>query len=157
MIQPDADEAARRLLISPICAHSIVRPSEMTMNISRGSHILIVDNNDAARGVVRKLLNLLGFASVDEASDGAAALAKLSEKPYGLVISDWNLEPMDARALLKKIRANKQYADLPFIAMAAKPAINKVVQAKNAGVTAFISKPFNAAALKAKISEINAA
>jgi two-component system, chemotaxis family, chemotaxis protein CheY len=126
------------------------------MTIHRSSHILVVDNNDAARSIVRKLLNQLGFSNVDEATDGAAALAKMLEKNYSLVISDWNLEPMDARALLKKIRENKQYEDLPFIAMAANPAINKVVQAKTAGVTAFIGKPFNAAALKAKISEINA-
>jgi len=126
------------------------------MTIHRSSHILVVDNNDAARSIVRKLLHQLGFSNVDEAADGAAALAKMLEKNYSLVISDWNLEPMDARALLKKIRENKQYEDLPFIAMAANPAINKVVQAKTAGVTAFIGKPFNAAALKAKISEINA-
>lgn len=74
------------------------------MIIHRNSHVLIVDNNDATRSIVRKLLQQLGFTSIDEASDGAAALAKLLEKTYGLMISDWNLEPMDARALLKKIR-----------------------------------------------------
>jgi two-component system, chemotaxis family, chemotaxis protein CheY len=129
----------------------------MAMTVHRSSHVLVVDSNDATRSIVRKLLSQLGFKNVDEAADGTAALAMIFEKNYGLVISDWNLEPMDARALLKQIRAKRQYENLPFIAMAAKPAINKVVQAKNAGVTAFINKPFNAAALKAKIAEINAA
>jgi two-component system, chemotaxis family, chemotaxis protein CheY len=72
------------------------------------------------------------------------------------VISDWNLDEQDARGLLKRIRETKEYAGLPFIAMTAQPAINKIVQAEHAGVTSFINKPFNAEALKAKISEINA-
>ena len=126
------------------------------MIIHRNSHILIVDNDQVARSVVRRLLAQIGFANIDEASSGADALAKLFAKPYGLVISDWNLDAMDARALLKQIRTKNEYADLPFIAMTANPAINKIVQAKHAGVTGFINKPFNAEALKAKISEINA-
>jgi two-component system chemotaxis response regulator CheY len=126
------------------------------MTIFRNSHILIVDCSDAARSIVRKLLLQLGYDNIDEASDGADALAKLFEKSYDLVISDWNLDAMDARALLKRIREKREYADLPFIVMTAKPAINKIVQAKHAGVTSFINKPFNAEALKAKISEINA-
>ena len=68
------------------------------MTIFRNSQILIVDNSDATRSVVRKLLNQLGYNNVDEASSGADALAKLFAKPYGLVISDWNLDAMDARA-----------------------------------------------------------
>ena len=126
------------------------------MIILRNSHILIVDNNEAARGIVRKLLMQLGYTNIDEASSGVDALAKLFEKTYDLVISDWDLGAYDARALLKQIREKKEYTNLPFIAMTAEPAINKIVQAKHAGVTGFINKPFGAEAIQAKIAEINA-
>lgn len=126
------------------------------MIILRNSHILIVDNNEAARGIVRKLLMQLGYTNIDEASSGVDALAKLFERTYDLVISDWDLGAYDARALLKQIREKKEYTNLPFIAMTAEPAINKIVQAKHAGVTGFINKPFGAEAIQAKIAEINA-
>jgi two-component system chemotaxis response regulator CheY len=125
------------------------------MNIHQFSSILIVDDSGAVRSVVRKLLTQLGFRNLDEASDGEAALAKISEKQFGLVISDWNMEPMSGRVLLENVRANKQYANLPFIMMTADPSIAKIVQAKHAGVTCFINKPFRAEDLQAKIFQAN--
>jgi two-component system, chemotaxis family, chemotaxis protein CheY len=125
------------------------------MTIHHFSSILIVDDSGAIRSVVRKLLMHLGFKNIDEASDGEAALAKISEKHFGLVISDWNMEPMSGHALLERVRANKQYAHLPFIMMTADSTIEKIVQAKHAGVTCFIKKPFRADELQAKILQTN--
>jgi two-component system, chemotaxis family, chemotaxis protein CheY len=121
------------------------------MTIHHFSSILIVDDSGAVRSVVRKLLTQLGFKSLDEAADGEAALAKISEKQFALVISDWNMEPMSGQVLLENVRANKQYANLPFILMTADPSIEKVVKARHAGVTCFINKPFRAEELQAKI------
>ena len=92
----------------------------------------------------------------DEASDGEAALTKISAKQFGLIISDWNMEPMSGQILLEQVRANKQYANLPFIMMTADPSIERIVQAKKAGVTCFIKKPFRAEELQAKILQANA-
>jgi len=121
------------------------------MTIHQFSSILIVDDSGAVRSVVRKLLTQLGFQNIDEAADGEVALAKISEKHFGLVISDWNMEPMTGQVLLENVRATKAYANLPFIMMTADPSIEKIVQAKHAGVTCFINKPFRAAELQAKI------
>jgi len=125
------------------------------MTIHQFNSILIVDDSGAVRSVVRKLLTQLGFQNLDEASDGESALAKISEKHFGLVISDWNMEPMSGHILLENVRANKQYANLPFIMMTADPSIEKIVQAKHAGVTCFIKKPFRAEELQAKILQTN--
>ena len=95
----------------------------------------------------------LGFQNIDEAADGKAALEKISEQHYSLVISDWNMEPMSGQILLENVRANKNYANLPFIMMTADPSIERIVQAKKAGVTSFINKPFRAEELQAKISQ----
>ena len=125
------------------------------MTIHHFSSILIVDDSGAVRSVVRKILTQLGFNTLDEAADGKAALEKISEKHFGLVISDWNMEPMTGQVLLENVRSNKQYANLPFIMMTADPSIEKVVKARHAGVTCFINKPFRADDLQAKISQIN--
>jgi two-component system, chemotaxis family, chemotaxis protein CheY len=126
------------------------------MPIHHFSSILIVDDSGAVRSVVRKLLTQLGFKNLDEAPDGEAALAKISEKHFGLVISDWNMEPMSGQVLLETVRSNKQYANLPFIMMTADPSIERIVQAKKAGVTCFINKPFRAEELQAKILQTGA-
>src|SRR5258708_27718439 len=102
---------------------------EGEMTIHHFSSILIVDDSGAVRSVVIKLLTQLGFKSFDEASDGEAALAKISEKHFGLVISDWNMEPMNGQVLLENVRANKKYANLPFIMMTADSTVDKIVQA----------------------------
>jgi two-component system, chemotaxis family, chemotaxis protein CheY len=125
------------------------------MTIHHFSSILVVDDSGAVRSVVRKLLTQLGFKNIDEAPDGEAALEKISEQHFSLVISDWNMEPMSGQILLESVRAEKKYANLPFIMMTADPSIEKIVQAKKAGVTCFIKKPFRAEELQAKIFQTN--
>ncbi len=127
------------------------------MTIHHFSSILIVDDSGAVRSVVRRLLTQLGFKNIDEAPNGEAALQKLSEQHFSLVISDWNMEPMSGQILLQNVRANKMHANLPFIMMTADPSIERVVQAKKAGVTCFINKPFRAEELQAKILQANTA
>ena len=126
------------------------------MTIHHFSSILIVDDSGAVRSVVRKILTQLGFKNIDEAPNGEAALEKISEQHFSLVISDWNMEPMSGQGLLQNVRANKMHANLPFIMMTADPSIEKIVQAKKAGVTCFINKPFRAEELQAKILQTNA-
>jgi two-component system chemotaxis response regulator CheY len=124
------------------------------MTIHHHSDILVVDDSGAIRGVVRKLLTQLGYKNVDEAPDGTVALAKLTEKHFDLVISDWNMEPMSGQALLEQVRANEKHSNLPFIMMTAESTIGKIVQAKHAGVSCFLNKPFDAVGLQAKILQV---
>jgi CheY-like chemotaxis protein len=56
--------------------------------------VLVVDDYKTMIRIIRNLLKQLGFANVDEAGDGSAALDMMRLKQYGLVISDWNMEPM---------------------------------------------------------------
>ena len=79
------------------------------------SQILVVDDSGAVRSIVRKLLTQLGFTEVDEATDGKAALAKINDKPYALVISDWNMEPMNGKALLVQARSTKKWKRFPLL------------------------------------------
>ena len=116
--------------------------------------ILVVDDYSTMIRIIRNLLKQLGFENVDDASDGSAALAKMQTKRYGLVISDWNMEPMTGYDLLKEVRASPEFSKTPFIMITAESKTENVIAAKKAGVNNYIVKPFNAATLKTKMEAV---
>ena len=116
--------------------------------------ILVVDDYQTMIRIVRNLLKQLGFEDVEEASDGMAALSKLKARPYGLVISDWNMEPMTGYELLRQVRADEALKETPFIMVTAESKTENVIAAKRAGVSNYIVKPFNAQTLKTKIEAV---
>jgi two-component system chemotaxis response regulator CheY len=117
-------------------------------------NILIVDDYKTMLRIIRNLLKQLGFNNVDEATDGSMALQKLRDKEYGLVISDWNMEPMTGIQLLREVRADAKLKALPFIMITAESKTENVIAAKEAGVNNYIVKPFNAATLKTKLASV---
>ncbi|HEX9466630.1 MAG TPA: response regulator [Alphaproteobacteria bacterium] len=124
------------------------------MAVDMKMNVLIVDDYKTMLRIVGNLLKQLGFSSIDEATDGATALEKLRQKNYGLVISDWNMEPMTGLQLLKEVRSDIKLKNVPFIMVTAESKTENVVAAKQAGVNNYIVKPFNAATLKMKISAV---
>ena len=124
------------------------------MSINRSINVLIVDDYKTMLRIIRNLLKQIGFDNVDEASDGTEALSKLRMKTYGLVISDWNMEPMTGLQLLQGVRADSNLKTLPFIMITAESKIENVVVAKQAGVSNYIVKPFNAETLQSKIEKV---
>ncbi len=113
--------------------------------------ILIVDDYKTMLRIIRNLLKQLGFDNVDEATDGSTALHRLREKNYGLVISDWNMEPMTGLQLLREVRNDAKLKHIPFVMVTAESKTENVIAAKEAGVTNYIVKPFNAETLKQKL------
>jgi two-component system chemotaxis response regulator CheY len=113
--------------------------------------VLVVDDYKTMVRIIRNLLKQLGFENVDEAADGAEALGKLRQKQYGLVISDWNMEPMTGFELLKEVRGDDKLKGTPFIMVTAESKTENVIAAKKAGVNNYIVKPFNAQTLKQKM------
>ncbi|MAL78666.1 MAG: two-component system response regulator [Sneathiella sp.] len=124
------------------------------MAVDMNMPILIVDDYKTMLRIIRNLLKQLGFNVVDEAADGSAALTKMRTKKYGLVISDWNMEPMTGYQLLKEVRADDTLKATPFIMITAESKTDNVIAAKQAGVNNYIVKPFNAATLKSKITAV---
>jgi two-component system chemotaxis response regulator CheY len=101
--------------------------------------VLVVDDSATMRAIIIKFLNALGFTEIDVAEDGNAALLRLQERQYGLLISDWEMQPMGGEELLKKLRQNPQSAKLPVI-MATTTANRGASWL--VGANAFLSKPF---------------
>ena len=116
--------------------------------------ILVVDDFSTMRRIVRNLLKELGFANVDEAEDGTAALHKLKTQAYEFVISDWNMPNMTGIELLRAVRADPQIKHLPFLMITAEAKRENIIEAATAGANGYIVKPFTAAVLEEKLAKI---
>lgn len=126
------------------------------MAVDKSMNVLVVDDYQTMIRIIKNLLKQLGFDNVDEATNGQIALDMVNNKKYGLVISDWNMEPMTGLELLKSVRsaANTNVSKVPFIMVTAESKTENVIAAKQAGVNNYIVKPFNAETLKTKIASV---
>lgn len=113
--------------------------------------VLVVDDYNSMRRILRNLLGQIGFNNIEEAEDGASALKKMREHNFGLVISDWNMTPMSGLEFLKEVRADALLKETPFIMITAESKTENVAAAKAAGVSNYVVKPFNADTLRKKI------
>ncbi len=124
------------------------------MSVDLNMNVLIVDDYKTMLRIIRNLLKQLGFQNIEEASDGSQALKMLKSGKYGLVISDWNMEPMTGLQLLREVRNDENLKKLPFIMVTAESKSENVIAAKEAGVSNYIVKPFNAETLKGKLVSV---
>jgi two-component system chemotaxis response regulator CheY len=124
------------------------------MAVNKGLEITVVDDYSTMRRIVRNLLNQLGFSNVTEAGDGEEALRMMHSRCPGLVISDWNMEPMTGLQLLQAVRSDIRLKGVPFIMVTAESKTENIIAAKNAGVNNYIVKPFTAEVLKMKIAAV---
>jgi two-component system chemotaxis response regulator CheY len=113
--------------------------------------ILIVDDYPVMRRVLRHLLDRLRFEQVDEASGAAEAMQKLRNRSYGLLMSDWNMDPMTGLDLLQAVRADAALASLPVILFTASEGAEYASKAAAAGASGFLTKPFTDKLLLATI------
>lgn len=126
------------------------------MAVDTNMRVLVVDDYKTMLRIMRNLLKQLGFNNVDEAIDGTEALTILRDDgdKFGLVISDWNMEPMTGIQLLREVRGDDNLKSIPFIMVTAESKSENVIAAKEAGVSNYIVKPFNAETLKSKMVSV---
>jgi two-component system chemotaxis response regulator CheY len=128
----------------------VLEETLMTADLS----ILVVDDSSTMIRIIRDVLRKIGYENIDEASGGLTALEKMRTKKYGLVISDWNMEPMTGYDLLKVVRTDSNLDQIPFIMVTTESQVENVIAAKKAGVDNFIVKPFSALTMKTKIEAV---
>ena len=124
------------------------------MTLDKKMRILIVDDYTTMLRILRNLLRQLELNNVDEAQNGEEALFKLRKETFDLVISDWNMTPMTGIVLLRQVRADARLKRIPFIMVTAESKTENVIVAKQAGVSNYIVKPFNAETLRMKIESV---
>jgi len=115
---------------------------------------LVVDDFSTMRSIVRNLLKELGFVNVQEAEDGAEALARLRAEKFDFVVSDWNMPKMTGIELLREIRADDRLKHLPVLMVTAEAKRENVIMAAKAGASGYVVKPFTAATLDEKLMKI---
>ena len=122
--------------------------------MNKDINILIVDDFSAMRQIITNLLHELGFDNTSEADNGQTALPMLKAGNFDFLVTDWSMPDMDGLTLLKTVRADEQLCDLPVLMVTAEAKREQIVDAAEAGVNAYIVKPFTAETLKDKIDKI---
>ena len=115
-------------------------------NIPKSIRILIVDDSQPVRQLIKGLLNKAGYPHVYEADDGREAYLQLVQgKNTGdrieFVLCDWNMPVMSGLEFLKAVRNSPDFKDLPFILITGDSEQDKVMQAIQAGTSSYLLKP----------------
>jgi two-component system chemotaxis response regulator CheY len=124
------------------------------MSLNKNMRVVIVDDYTTMLRILRNLLRQLEINNVEEANDGDSAYLLMQKNPPDLVISDWNMAPVTGLDLLRKVRADAKLRHIPFIMVTAESKTENVIAAKQAGVSNYIVKPFNAETLRDKIEKV---
>lgn len=124
------------------------------MPVDMNMKVLIVDDYKTMLRVLHSLLRQMNFSNIHEAEDGASALEKLRAGDFGLIISDWNMEPMSGMDLLMEVRSTDELKSIPFVMITAESSSENVIAAKQAGVSNYIIKPFTSETLKTKLVSV---
>ena len=127
----------------------------------KNTRILIADDMRTMRAIVKKGLNMLGYEDITEAHDGKQAWDEIEKslkenKPFKLIISDWNMPVMLGIDLLKRVRQTAQTKSTPFVLLTAESEKDQLIEAAKSGVSGYIIKPFTQEVLKEKLQSIYA-
>jgi two-component system chemotaxis response regulator CheY len=128
--------------------------------ISEQTKILVVDDFDLVRTMLRRALGDLKITNIDDSRDGDEALRKIGEaikggKPYGAVFLDWNMPGTNGLQVLQACRTMPEMAKVPIIMVTAEGEKKQVIAALMAGATEYIVKPCSPEILSKKIQHIN--
>ena len=116
-----------------------------------GIRALVVDDSGTMRKIVVRSLNSVGVKLIVEAGDGREALQLMSTTNFDLVLTDWNMPNMNGLELLKAIRG--QDGGMPVIMITTESERTSVIDAIQAGVTDYLTKPFTPDTLRAKLEK----
>lgn len=117
--------------------------------------LLVVDDSSTMRRIIKNTLSRLGYENVLEGEDGVQGWNVLNENvDMGMLITDWNMPEMNGLELVKKVRADARFADLPIIMVTTEGGKTEVITALKAGVNNYIVKPFTPQVLKEKLAAV---
>lgn len=108
-------------------------------------NILIVDDSQSIRELIRAMLATIGKFKVDQSEDGNSALARINNSfylPYDLIITDMNMPGMTGLELLKVIRSTEKAKNIPVVILTADTAKESIAEAVSLGISGYIVKPF---------------
>jgi two-component system, chemotaxis family, chemotaxis protein CheY len=117
------------------------------------SPVLVVDDSRTMTTIISNLVQAIGYTDIDQVNDGTSALEKLRGKKYGLVLSDWDMRPMNGTEFIHEMRQDPMNSGTLVIMITAKGDADV---SWLSGADGYLSKPFKAHDLKEKIEEVMA-
>ncbi len=124
------------------------------MTIPFGAKVLVVDDFESMRRILKQSLIEIGFSDITLADDGVTALPLLRNGNFGFLVTDWNMPQMEGIDLVRAVRADARIKGLPILMVTAEAKREQIIEAAKAGVNDYIVKPFTPSTLKAKIEKI---
>jgi len=118
--------------------------------------LLVVDDSSTMRRIIKNTLSRLGYTDILEAENGAKAweIMAAPDSEVKILITDWNMPEMNGLELVKKVRAEQKYSDVPIIMVTTEGGKAEVITALRAGVNNYIVKPFTPQVLKEKLEVV---
>ncbi len=117
--------------------------------------LLVVDDSSTMRRIIKNTLQRLGYDDVLEAEHGVEAWQIMERTPdINVLITDWNMPEMNGLDLVRKVRAEKKYENMPIIMVTTEGGKAEVITALKAGVNNYIVKPFTPQVLKEKLEDV---
>ena len=117
--------------------------------------LVVVDDSSTMRRIIKNTLARLGYKDILEGEDGVQGWAVVDSNPdLGMLITDWNMPEMNGLELVKKVRADARFVDLPIIMVTTEGGKAEVITALKAGVNNYIVKPFTPQVLKEKLAAV---
>lgn len=117
--------------------------------------LLVVDDSSTMRRIIKNTLARLGYKDILEGGDGLEGWAAMDANPdIEMLITDWNMPEMNGLELVKKVRADARFKDLPIIMVTTEGGKAEVITALKAGVNNYIVKPFTPQVLKEKLAAV---
>lgn len=117
--------------------------------------LLVVDDSSTMRRIIKNTLARLGYKDILEGADGVEGWAQMDANPdVDMLITDWNMPEMNGLELVKKVRADSRFVDLPIIMVTTEGGKAEVITALKAGVNNYIVKPFTPQVLKEKLGAV---
>ena len=122
----------------------------------RNVRVLIVDDQDFIRSLLRHILGVLGCTTISDAANGEAAWEIIRDNPPDLLIVDWEMEPMDGMELVRKIRNDDASPDrfMPIIMITAHSERPRIIEARDIGINEFVMKPVSARTLFSRLNAV---
>lgn len=116
--------------------------------------VLVAEDVGLMRNLLRGMLESIGIKQTQLVGDGRTALAELRNGSYDLVIADWHMPELNGLDLLRRIRADANLKELPFLMVTSEEDSKFVDAALQAGANGFLSKPISRNVLIEKIADI---
>ena len=122
----------------------------------RNVRVLIVDDQDFIRSLLRHILGVLGCTHISDCADGESAWGAIRDNPPDLLIVDWEMAPMDGIELVQKVRSDPASPDkfMPIIMITAHSERPRIIAARDSGVNEFVMKPVSAKTLFSRLNAV---